>query len=123
MLKRLFLLVLAVLGVAMAVPKYRVRLEALGRPYVDQIRGKVVPRRLEVMADQLDVRLGRAEGFPTVFEGWLNRDYTSSPQDPWGNFYYLVVGRRDYTVGSKGPDGKQGSADDITLRRRIPGVD
>jgi hypothetical protein len=72
------------------------------------------------MADQLDVRLGRAEGFPDRFDGWLRRDYSGVPEDPWGNIYYLQVGRRDYTVGSMGPDGVQGTADDITETRRLP---
>ena len=73
------------------------------------------------MADQLDVRLSRAEGLPTGFEGWLRRDYSGVAQDPWDNVYYLQTGRRDYTVGSMGPDGVQGTGDDIIVKRRLPG--
>ena len=75
---------------------------------------------MNAMADQLDVRLGRAEGFPGNFEGWLRRDYTGVHEDPWGNVYYLKVGGRDYTVGSAAGDGEQGTEDDITVTRRLP---
>lgn len=121
MIKRLILLAFLALAVAMAVPSTRARLGEAVTPIMDNIAGRIVPRRVKVMADQLDVRLGRAEGFPANFDGWLRRDYTGDPQDPWGNVYYLQIGRRDYTVGSMGPDGVQGTEDDIFETRQIPG--
>lgn len=120
MLKKLFLMLLLLLGVGMAVPSTRARIEDSIQPIKDNIGGRIVPRRIEAMANQLDVRLGRAEGLPPDFPNWLRRDYTGSPFDPWGNRYYLIAGRRDYTVGSMGPDGEQGTPDDITETRRYP---
>jgi hypothetical protein len=76
-----------------------------------------VPRRLQVMADQLDVRLSRAEGLPDNFEGWLRRDYSGPETDPWGNSWYLLPGRSSYTVGSMGPDGLPRTDDDLTETR------
>ncbi len=120
-MKRLFLLAIFAFGVVMAVPSTRAQLGEAVTPVMDNIAGRIVPRRVKTMADQLDVRLGRAEGFPAVFDGWLRRDYSGDPLDPWDNLYFLDVGRRTYTVGSMGPDGLQGTADDIVETRDIPG--
>jgi hypothetical protein len=122
MFKKLIMLAFVALAVAMAIPSSRAEIANSFRPIKDGIGERLVPRRLAVMADQLDVRLGRGEGLPTVFEGWLRRDYSGVPEDPWGNTYYIEPGRRDYTVGSMGPDGVQGSDDDITETRRLPGT-
>jgi len=121
MVKKLMMLAILALGVAMAVPSTRAQIVDALRPIKDKIGTSIVPRRLEAMADQLDVRLGRAEGLPDRFDGWLRRDYTGSEFDPWDNLYYLERGRRSYKVGSMGPDGIQGSADDIVVERRLPG--
>lgn len=121
MLKKLVMLLLVLLAVGMAVPSTRAEIEARAiQPVMDNIGGRIAPGRLEAMADQLDVRLSRAEGLPQGFEGWLRRDFSSSEEDPWGNIYFLRSGRRDYTVGSMGPDGIQGTEDDITVTRQLP---
>ncbi len=117
MVKRLVGLLLLVFAVGMAVPSTRMRIAESVTPIKDWVGYKLVPRRLEVMADQLDVRLQRAEGLPANFEGWLRRDYSGSPEDPWGRRYYLETGRRDYTVGTMGPDGIQGTEDDVRITR------
>lgn len=118
MIKKLFYLAFIALGVTMAVPQLRAGLSDRVRPYADDMKSRLVPRTLRVMSDQLDARLRRAEGLPGVFEGWLSRDFTGSVEDPWGNPYYLEANRRDYYVGSRGPDGQQGTADDITAPPR-----
>lgn len=120
MFKKLIGLAFFALAVGMAIPSTRAQIADSVRPIKDEIGERLVPRRLEVMADQLDVRLDRAEGLPANFHGWLRRDYSGVPEDPWDNIYYLVQGRRDYTVGSMGPDGVQGTEDDITVTRRYP---
>lgn len=120
MLKKLIMLLFVVLAVAMAVPSTRAQIESDAiRPVMDAIGSRIVPGRLEAMADQIDSRLGRGEGLPGNFEGWLRRTYTSSEFDPWDNLYYLQSSRRAYTVGSMGPDGVQGSEDDITVTRDL----
>lgn len=121
MVKKLVMLLFVLLAVAMAVPSTRAKIEESGiQPVKDAMGTRIVPRRLEAMADQLDARLGRAEGLPGNFDGWLRRDYTGAPEDPWDNNYYLRAGRRDYTVGSMGPDRVQGTEDDVTVTRRLP---
>ena len=121
MMKKLVMLLLVLLAVGMAVPSWRARIEARAiQPVMDEIGNRIVPGRLEAMADQLDVRLQRAEGLPSNFEGWLRRDYSSSEFDPWDNIYYLQTSRRGYTVGSMGPDGVQGTEDDTTVSRDYP---
>ncbi len=119
--KKLFMYGFVVLAIAMAVPQSRQAMTDAVVPIGDRVGASLVPRRLNAMADQLDVRLSRAEGLPGNFEGWLRRDYSGSEFDPWDNYYYLQQGRRDYVVGSMGPDGIQGTDDDITERRDLPG--
>ncbi|MDH3270569.1 MAG: type II secretion system protein GspG [Gemmatimonadota bacterium] len=120
MFKKLIMLAFVVLAVGMAIPSTRAQIANSFVPIKDEIGRKLVPRRLTVMADQLDVRLSRGESLPERFDGWLRRDYSGVPEDPWGNQYYLETGRRDYTVGTMGPDGVQGTADDIRVTRRFP---
>ena len=63
----------------MAIPSTRAKLVDAGTPVMDRVRAKLVPRRLEVMADQLDVRLERGQGLPTSWDGWLRRDFSGAP--------------------------------------------
>jgi len=122
MINKILLLALVVLAVGMAVPSTRARItESAITPVLDDIGKRLTPRRLDAMANQLDVRLSRGEGFPGVFDGWLRRDYSGPELDPWENPWYLNVGRREYTVGSMGPDGVAGTDDDLTVSRPLPG--
>lgn len=121
MIKKLLLLCLLALGVAMAVPSTRAQIqERAVTPVRDNIGRRLVPRRLDAMANQLDVRLSRAERLPVDnFGAWVRRDYSGPELDPWDNPWYLQVGRRQYTVGSMGPDGQQGTGDDLTVSRNL----
>ncbi|MBM4183148.1 MAG: hypothetical protein FJ207_02870 [Gemmatimonadetes bacterium] len=121
MIKKLILLCIVAFGVVMAVPSTRAQFQARAiTPIMDSIGVRLVPRRLDAMADQLDVRLSRAERLPAdTFGAWVRRDYAGPEVDPLGNAWYLQVGRRDYTVGSMGPDGQAGTGDDITERRSL----
>ena len=121
MVKKLIMLAFVALAIGMAVPTSRVWIVDQLRPIRDEVGASLVPRRLDAMANQLDARLGRGEGLPQGFEGWLRRDYTGSEFDPWNRVYYIERGRRSYTVGSMGPDGVQGTADDISVERPLPG--
>jgi hypothetical protein len=115
---KIILILLIVFGAAMAIPSTRAQLEDAAAPVLNKFRSRIVPGRLEVMVDQLTVRLERGEGLPASWEGWLRRDYSSTAEDPWGNLYYIESGRRGFTVGSMGPDGLQGTEDDIRLESR-----
>lgn len=125
MVKKLFLVALAALAVGMAVPSTRVQIQDYTVvPVRDWIGSRLAPGRLDAMANQLDVRLGRGEDLPapTVFPSWIRRDYTGPETDPWGNPWYVSSNRRTYTVGSAGPDGEQGTDDDIFVTRSLEGV-
>ena len=119
MLGKIFLVIVVVLGIAMAVPSTRTTLVEKASPILNGVKAKLVPNRLEAMADQLAVRVNRGEGFPSSWESWLQRDFSGDPKDPWGNLYYLQSGRRAFTVGSAGPDGVQGNEDDIKVTRNL----
>ncbi|MFQ5535969.1 MAG: type II secretion system protein GspG [Gemmatimonadota bacterium] len=119
MIKKLILLLLIAFGAAMAIPSTRARLEERAAPVINRFKAKLVPSRLEAMADQLEARLKRGEKYPGNFAGWLNRDYSGVPEDPWGTLYYLETSRSGFTVGSAGPDRKPNTADDIKVTRRL----
>lgn len=121
MIKKLLLLALALLAVGMAIPSTRAEIQRRAvTPVMDEIANRLAPGRLEAMADQLDVRLSRGEGLPTNFEGWLRRDYSGPTTDPWDRPWYIEQNRRNYTVGSMGADGEQGTDDDIAVTREFP---
>ncbi len=119
MLKKLFTLVVLALAVGMVVPKTRAAMTEKARPLLDGLKSKIVPSRLEAMSSQLTARVNRGEGLPSNFDGWLRREFTSSPEDPWGNLYYFESHRSGFLVGSMGPDGQRGTPDDITREQRL----
>lgn len=121
MVGKILLVILLALGIAMAVPSTRATLMEKASPVLNGFKAKMVPSRLDAMANQLEARVRRGEGFPSSWESWLDRDFTGDPKDPWGNVYYLQAGRRNFTVGSAGPDGVKGNADDIKLSRDLGG--
>ena len=121
MIKKLLMLCLVVLAVAMAVPSTRAQIQNRWiKRVTDAIGTSLVPRRLTAMADQLDVRLSRGERLPVDnFPAWVHRDYSGPDLDPWDRDWFLQVGRRQYTVGSMGPDGQLGTEDDIIASRDL----
>lgn len=121
MVKKLFMLLLIALGVGLAVPSTRAEINrqtvVRARDYIGM---RLDPGRLEAMANQIDVRVGRAEGLPGDFQAWIRRDYTGPERDSWGTPWYIGGSRGIYIVGSAGPDRERGTADDITVTRRLP---
>ena len=119
MIMKLVGIVILLFAVGMAIPSTRARISEKFSPLTNNIKARIVPRRLEAMADQIVARGQRGQPLPTGirWESWLRRDYSSSPFDPWQNQYYLVETRRGWRVGSMGPDGVQGNDDDIFLDR------
>jgi len=119
MIKKLFYLAIITLGVGMAVPNTRAMMVEKATPMMDRFKVRITVGRLEAMANQLAARANRGEGFPSNFQGWLERDYTSSAEDPWGNAYYFQTRRDGFVVGSMGPDGRENTGDDIQDQRRL----
>jgi hypothetical protein len=58
MIKKLIMLAFVALAIAMVVPSTRAQLLEAVKPVSDKIQGSLVPRRLDVMAGQVDYRLG-----------------------------------------------------------------
>jgi len=114
--KFILILILA-LCVGMAVPKTRTMMESKARPVLDHFKAKIVPGRLQAMSEELSARVMRGEGFPGDWSYWLRRDFSANPMDPWGHEYYMKQIPDGFEVGSKGPDGVQGNADDIKLKK------
>lgn len=119
MLGKLFLLVILALGIGMAVPSTRAQLQDAARPIMNKYKAKLVPSRLESVANQLEARMGRGRDFPADWEVWLTREFSGVPEDPWGHLYYLETNRAGFKVGSSGPDGTMRTPDDIVLERRL----
>ena len=107
--------------VGISIPKTRVRMFEAVSPVTNRVKSAMVPDKLAGMADQLEIRIRTRGPLPmgeTPWAGWLRSSYSGKPQDPWGNLYYLEMNRRGgFTVGSMGPDGEQGTEDDITETR------
>ena len=119
LIRKVFFLAIVLFAVGMAIPKTRARMIEIATPTMDKFRKKLVPARLESMADQLEARLGRGEPYPGNWEGWLRRDFSGVADDPWGNVWYLKHDNRGFTVGSAGPDGIPHNDDDLTETRRL----
>jgi hypothetical protein len=119
LIRKLSMFLILLLAVGMAIPTTRARMVEAATPLMDRFRLKLVPSRLDAMADQLEARIGRGERYPGNWEGWLRRDYSGVPEDPWGNVYYLKHDNRGFVVGSAGPDGIPNNPDDVTEERRL----
>lgn len=114
-------LMVALLVVGMAVPQTRVRIIEGVSPVTNRVKAATVPSKLASMANQLEIRIrtrGPLAGGEGPWRGWLRTTYSGAPEDPWGNLYYLDMGRRGgFTVGSMGADGEKDTTDDITEER------
>src|SRR5687768_1280652 len=48
---------------------------------------------------------------PREFATW--QSYNKVPLDPWGNRFFMTMKRDSTIIGSNGPDGTRGTADDV----------
>jgi hypothetical protein len=111
-----------VLIVGLTIPQTREMMLDAARPYVDNVRARTVPRQLEDIANQLEryhQRYGRLPNETGTWISWLDNNGTFNPTDPWENHYFLEGRGGLFTVGSMGPDGEQGTEDDIVEQRRL----
>lgn len=76
--------------------------------------------KTEVKAITSGIEHAREEGkdLPDLrtFSAWLRAHplFDNKDMDPWGNAYYLKGNHPTLMIGSNGPDGVRGNADDIT---------
>jgi hypothetical protein len=129
--RRLALVVLA-LAVLWALPGMRGRVSAAALPALEKLgpAGDVVVQPVRRMVAKAratgilrviaaDYNQGRPVPGESDFSRWLQTrlpDETSL--DPWGRPYWLQRTRGTITVGSSGPDGRKGTADDV--KQTIP---
>ena len=121
-MKKLTLFLVAVVGLAMAVPQSRGRVLELVEPLRDANRERSAMRALEGIA--LDVQRAHARTGaypqPAGFADWL-RDNSDDDADPWGSPYYIEVFADSFVVASAGGDVRPRTDDDVRLvSRREP---
>lgn len=126
-----FLVVVVLLGFAWGYPPTRAHMLYRAQPALEKL-GPVGDRiilpvqrystkqELDFILDQIS--LARTEGKETpdakTFQSWLSRRVLTKNRgkDPWGHSYYLVrPSTGTITVGSVGPDGELGTADDLRM--------
>jgi general secretion pathway protein G len=118
----LVMVILAVLA-AIVVPKF-----AAHRQHADTTKATTDISTLETALDAFQVNTGRypasEEGLsalvtaPSNVTGWEGPYIKAVPMDPWGHQYiYRSPGEHNasgFDLSSSGPDGQEGTADDIT---------
>jgi hypothetical protein len=117
--KKLALIVVALVGIGMLVPQSRARIFDLMAP-LGLMRGERAARRhLDRIAVDLQRTEARTGAFPqpAAFGEWLRENY-GSDRDPWGSPYYLAVYADSFVVGSPGEDTRWLSEDDLRLVMR-----
>lgn len=116
---KFILFIILVLCVGMSVPRTRTMMETKARPVLDHFKVKFVPGRLQAMSEELGARVMRGEGYPADWSYWLRREFSGSAMDPWGHEYYMRQIPDGFEVGSNGPDGVKGNADDIKFKKML----
>ncbi len=125
---RVILLLLLALGLVASVPALHRRaagpasaiwhrIQPTVKRATDPIRASVTEREENVLVGQLQRIHGAGAALPTPegFQHWLTLS-SSVGTDGWGNQYYLVVNDDGVWVGSPGPDGIEGTPDDILTK-------
>jgi hypothetical protein len=116
---KLIMMLIVALAIGMTIPRTRAMIEEEVKPLVDHFKVKITAGRLKAMADELAVRVERGEGYPPDWSGWLEMDFSGDPIDLWGHQYFMTHSQDGFTVGSNGPDGIRGTADDLEVKRDL----
>ncbi len=117
MFGKLILLFLIVVAAAFSIPKTRAMIEKEARPWVDKVKERMVPGKLNAIVKELVAQADQGVPLPqqgNAWRAWLDNEWTGGADDPWGHPYYYYEDRDGFTVGSMGPDGIRGDTDDIT---------
>jgi hypothetical protein len=113
-MKKVLIFLVIVGGIALFEPRSREQIIGL----IPSLSAATHQRRAERAVRQiaLDVKKdGEETGtYPRSkqFEEWL-RENRHGAEDPWGASYYFELHPDSFVVGSRGPDNKKRSADDI----------
>ncbi len=119
MIRSLVVAAIVLLAVAYAVPTSRAWLVDASGPLSGQLKARLLPAKLEAMADELERQRPFLGDLPRgrAWEAWLRTEAPGQPEDPWGNLFYLRPDRDGFILGSRGPDGVANNQDDIWVRR------
>ena len=121
-----FIIAIAILAALWTAPPARARMLLIAQPALEKL-GPVGERLLtpaKVYATKNDlsalvrlVAIERNEMRPVPaqheFGAWAKRKWGEDPIDRWGNAYWIRNAQGNVVLGSNGPDGKRGTADDI----------
>lgn len=119
---------IVVMAVIWAVPELRSRVGGIMLPVlekfgpaadfiVDPIRGYSAKNKIThtLRVIESDYNRGIQPPAPGAFNEWMRRRMPGeSGLDPWGDPYWMQRGQGTLTIGSNGPDGTAGTADDVT---------
>jgi general secretion pathway protein G len=99
--------------VVAVIPKFQKAQEDTALNSAREIRNAVVRWRATRGGDQC----------PTVSQLVSDKeiDTASKIDDPWGSQFKIVCGEDEVTVSSPGRDKKEGSADDLSVPKGVPG--
>lgn len=117
-MKRIFLLLLVGLGVALIIPDSRAVILERAAPLANPAYKWMASQEMSQIVDDLETRQGTGDGLPVqrgAFEEWLRSRYRDERfhTDPWGTPYGLQAQGRQFQVVSAGPDQVFGTDDDI----------
>ena len=123
-----FLAFLLVFAVIWAIPPVRAslieklhplfaKLGPVGERAATPMRNYTARTQINAVLTNIKQRSEEGRQVPTAqgFERWLREHPPSDKKemDPWGHPYFMTKTSRTYTIGSAGPDGVRGNADDV----------
>jgi hypothetical protein len=117
---KIILMILVALAAALYFPQSRSVVVEYAGPLLNPAFRMATSAEMEKISRDLQTyeretgRLPEPRAFGTWLEGRYAGDVT---RDSWGNTYILVVRNRAFDVVSMGPDGRQGTSDDIVETR------
>jgi hypothetical protein len=116
---KVFVLVLALAGLAVLVPNTREQITQLVGKIGSGGQQRTAQHALKFIAS--DIRQAAAEtgAYPAsgALRAWLEQRGRGG-EDPWGSSYYFELSADSFVVGSPGPDSRLRTDDDLRLAER-----
>lgn len=113
---KFILILLVALAAAMYFPTSRAVVMDYASPLLNPAFRLATKAEIEKISRDLQTYERETGRLPEArqFESWVQGRHAGDvTRDSWGNTYILVVRPRAFDVISMGPDGRQGTADDI----------
>jgi len=115
---KIILFILVLFGAALYAPQTRpVVLETLA-PIINPILRWQTSGEMGRIVRELQARIEQGSSLPApgeAFQGWMDRHFVGGASiDAWGGDYTLQVRRESVVLVSNGPDGEDGTPDDLS---------